>query len=163
MTYRPMKNGALCKACPRKGQPFVPPEGRPGAAVVWLGQEPSAQEVKQERPFVGPTGTRLTHLWEAACELLKVRIPRTSIWITNGTLCPSVTNGDKEARLAAKCCRPRLMRELAACSPKAAILVMGKWAAFSLFGTERGVGELHGFHLKLRQPRGSKTPEDLRR
>lgn len=163
MKYDPRKFGAQCDSCPRKSQSPVPPEGPAKASWCWLGQDPGAQEVKHGRPFVGPTGTRLTHIWEEACTRAGRPVPRSSIWITNAALCLPVVNGnEKESRTAVLCCRPRLMKELNRLHPDAGLLVMGKWAWFSLTNEKKGMGKVQGFHLKLDQP-GAEAPPDLRR
>lgn len=134
-----------------------------GARWVWLGQDPGKNEVLQGRPFVGNTGRRLLDMWNAACKNLGVKpIERREVWITNACCCMPVTNGDKEAREAVLCCRPRLMRELAQVNDNAGILVLGKWALLALTGMWKGGGKLHGFHVKLKKPTGFDDPSDLR-
>lgn len=149
--YDPRKHGARCDACPRRGQVVVPPEGpKQGARWCWLGQDPGPTEVRKGRPFIGPTGTRLTRIWESACEAIGYpAIQRQEIWITNACLCIPLTPSAKEARDAATCCRPRLSAELARLHPDAGILAMGKWALFALTGKEKGMGGFQGFHLML--------------
>lgn len=118
--------------------------------VVWLGQDPGHQEVKQGRPFVGPTGARITHIWERAFAALgKAVMPRSQVYITNAALCLPLSKSNSEAKKAMTCCRPRLLRELRQANPNAGILAMGKWAWFALTGSEKGVGKFIGFHVKL--------------
>lgn len=149
MRYDPRKHDALCHLCPRAGQVVVPPEGPKRAHICWLGQDPGKTEVKQLRPFVGATGTRLIALWEKGCELTKVVLPRRLVWVTNVCLCLPVTKSQSEGRRAADCCAPRLRRELEALHPGAGILAMGKWAFYALTGLLKGQGKFQGFHVPI--------------
>src|SRR5258708_3355028 len=62
--YDPRENGALCDECPRNSRKPVPPEGKPGAQWIWLGQDPGQTEERLGRPFVGATGILLSRIWE---------------------------------------------------------------------------------------------------
>lgn len=151
MTYDPRKLGASCGRCPRRSQRPVPPEGKSGAAIVWLGQDPGDRETAEGRPFVGPTGTRLTHIWERACEKMLGRvIPRAEIWITNSAKCQPITKSAREAKQAVDCCRPLLYNELRqAIHSRAAFLFMGKWAWYAVTGMLKGVDSYKGFHVTV--------------
>lgn len=155
MTYDPKAHGAQCAVCPRRGQTVVPPEGRRDKArAVWLGQDPGKMEEKEGRPFVGPTGVRLRHLWETACHEHGVSLPRNQLWVTNAALCAPITKGEREAKAAVDCCRPRLLAELLAlrrAQPHAqlGILPMGKNAWLALTGQAKGQGGLQGFHVPV--------------
>jgi len=148
--YDPQKHGALCATCPRKGCTPVPPEGRPGLRACLLGQDPGANEVRLLRPFVGATGTRLTHLLQYAHAEVGTPFERGSYFITNAALCAPLTKSEKEARGAVDACRPRLLRELAGLTPRAGVLAMGKWAYYALTGSDTGMGKYQGFHVELR-------------
>lgn len=166
MKYNPRKHGCKCDSCPRKTQTPVPPEGNPnGARYVWIGQDPGKQEAKQGRPFVGATGTRITHIWERACAAAGVKIDRKEIFITNAALClPLENEKGKDTATAMACCRPRLMAELASVDPNAWVLAMGKWALAVLTGSATGISKLIGFHIKINQPTGQKeVRDDLRK
>ena len=139
--YDPERAGALCSQCPLRGQSAViPPEGPSDASIVVVGESPALQDVKQGRPFMGPNGTKLASILEAA------QLKRSQVYLTNALLCRVETPGAtgakrfdikaylsflnklnterrKMARAAKQpftpfpspfaCCRPRLMRELA--------------------------------------------------
>lgn len=149
VSYDPKKHGAKCDSCPRNTQVPVPPEGKPGARVAWIGQDPGQTEARLGRPFVGATGTRLLHIWDRACAAAGQPIPRSEIWITNAALCLAVTGKEKEARDAVLCCRPRLLNELKRCAPDAALLLMGKGALLAVTGKTKGMGALTGFHIPI--------------
>jgi len=150
--YDPRENGALCDECPRRTRKPVPPEGPihgEPARWVWLGQDPGQTEERLGRPFVGATGILLSRIWESACAKLGRPIPRGKIWITNAALCRPLGSGEKEARRAVVCCRPRLVRELGQATRGAAILSMGKWAYFALTGETKGISKYIGFYRVL--------------
>lgn len=150
--YSPEKLGAICRLCPRQGQIPVPPEGPvSGAKVVFLGQDPGHQETKQGKPFVGPTGARLDHIWERGWKALNLPVmSRSLVLVTNAALCqPIIQTSESEARKAMSCCRPRLLKELESISPDAGLLLMGKWAFFAVKGKTKGIGKYLGFHFKV--------------
>lgn len=151
--FDPRKRGALCDHCPRRNQPKVPPEGKPERAkAVWLGQDPGDQEVRHGQPFIGPTGSRLTRIWEEGQLAVGQPVPtlnRADVWITNAALCPPMTKSAAEATQAVDCCRPRLLRELKLLDRNLGILVMGKYALYALTGKVKGMGKLTGFHIPV--------------
>lgn len=153
MSFNPRKLGARCDLCPRKNQTPVPPEGpRDGALWVWLGQDPGEQEVKKGRPFIGPTGTRLTHVWAHGCEEVGTVVPRSEVFIINTSACLPLTKRDSEAKAAADCCYPMwkyFMKKFV--SPAAAILSMGRWAFYQLTGKRKGVGKYQGFYVRFKR------------
>lgn len=153
LDYDARKNGAVCDKCPRKGSVVVPPEGPNKASICFIGQDPGRQEVKQRKPFIGPTGARLFKLWKIAWERMKLPVvPRERIWITNASLCMPVTKSNSEAKSAAVCCRPRLLRELRSrLLPHAGLLVMGRWAMFTVTGRDKGMSKYTGYHMKLKE------------
>lgn len=89
------------------------------------------------RPFIGPSGALVTKM------LSQVHRDRSTVWITNSTLCRPPPNADiKEKLLAAKACLPRLQRELASLPP-VPILALGAIAARTLLPTRlEGITEL---------------------
>lgn len=111
--YDPKRYGADCDNCPLSGRPCVPPQFEDGHVIV--GEAPGAVEVKQGRPFVGPSGKLLTKALEA------VGARREFLHITNTVLCyaPQVPPAAIEA------CKPRLLREIEG----RRVLVLGNVAA----------------------------------
>lgn len=157
MPYDPRKFGAKCSSCPRKGQTPVGPSGPPGARVCWLGQDPGQTEVQMGQPFVGATGKRLANIWAAAEKSIGKEVPRKEIFVTNTCCCLPVTKSPKEAKLAADCCRPRLLAELRQLHPDAWILAMGRWADYALSGRIKGGAKYQGFHLPWRDDSPSQS------
>jgi DNA polymerase len=68
-----------CRACPlwERATQAVPGEGRPGARVLLVGEQPGDAEDRAGRPFVGPAGKLL----DAA--LARVGIARQDVFVTN--------------------------------------------------------------------------------
>ena len=162
MSYDPVRHGANCKNCPRRGQTPVGPSGPTGARICWLGQDPGVTEVQMGQPFVGATGKRLANIWAQAEKSIGKEIPRREIFVTNTCCCLPVTKSPKEAKLAADCCRPRLLAELSQLHPDAWILAMGKWAYYALSGKLKGQGKFQGFHLPWRPDEaGESSPADM--
>ena len=56
---------------------YVPPEGRLDARIVLVGEAPGRYENMHKRPFVGPSGQRLTEWWKHA------GLQRSDFYITN--------------------------------------------------------------------------------
>lgn len=138
--YDPVEHGALCHECPLNGRTVVPPSGAEDPELVIVGEGPGEQEVRQGRPFVGPSGKKLDELLREAGG-----IRRSQVWISNAVLCRAeVPNLKTKARFEVKnyiawlqaenkrrrkeaketggvlrllkspftCCKPRLRREL---------------------------------------------------
>ena len=139
----PRALGCLCDACPLNYLKPVLPEGNIQTAIMGIyGEAPGFQEVRQGRPFVGPSGSKLDDI------LREVNLKRSDVWVSNSILCrpeiPSMQGKKKydvptymawlrmenrriikEARIADKkanpkiyespfiCCKPRVDAELA--------------------------------------------------
>jgi uracil-DNA glycosylase len=107
--------------------------------------------VAQLAPFVGPTGKKLTGIWEKACAVAGVALPRKLIWVTNAALCLPLSKSAAEGKRAVDCCAPRLQRELQSLHSDAGILPMGKWAFYALTGRTKGVAKFQGFYNPLKK------------
>ncbi len=87
--YEPERCGAQCWRCPlhdmRDGVP-VPPESNPHATIAIIGEAPGEHEVREGRPFVGPSGTEITQA------LHNVGILRGQLHIDNVLLCRPPNN-----------------------------------------------------------------------
>ena len=121
------QQGARCLECPFIEAKVVPPEpAKSGApALVLVGEAPGRNEEKLGRPFVGLGGKLVDRLLQD-----ETKLPRTSTHLTNAALC----RGDNEDDFAqaAKCCAPRLLREIH--QFEAPIAPLGKLATKSILG-----------------------------
>jgi DNA polymerase len=109
-------------------------EGRAGARIVLLGEQPGDREDQEGRPFVGPAGRELDRGLEAA------GIPRAEAYVTNAVKHFKFTERgrrrihQKPNQMEIKACRPWLDEELRVVGPEAVIL-LGATAAQAIMGS----------------------------
>jgi uracil-DNA glycosylase family protein len=126
---------AGCTACPlhERGTQTVFGEGRRGARVMLIGEQPGDQEDLQGRPFVGPAGQLLD--WS----LEKAGIDRTQAYVTNVVKhFKWVPRGkrrihSKPSSMEIRACLPWLEAELEVVRPEI-IVLLGATAAQALLG-----------------------------
>src|SRR4051794_9699890 len=126
-----------CRGCPlwQNATQGVMGEGRQGAAVMLVGEQPGDQEDVEGRPFVGPAGRVLDEALEAA------GIDRQAAYVTNAVKHfkweargkRRIHQKPNAAELAA--CRPWLDAELEVIRPTVLVL-MGATAAQALLGRQ---------------------------
>lgn len=141
-----------CQGCPLEGSKIVPPEGNPHAIMAIVGEGPGYQEEMEGRPFTGPSGQFLNNL------LARAGIDRSTLWITNATLCRPKTviinnkpqSSDVVVRLAAKYCKSRLDEELYKIRPKV-VVGLGSQSVKSLYSASASLkgrrGAIHELDL----------------
>ncbi|WP_228468162.1 uracil-DNA glycosylase, partial [Achromobacter denitrificans] len=134
----------LCKG--RRNAVF----GHGGQPTRWLvvGEAPGEQEDRQGQPFVGRSG----QLLDAMLSAVSMSRER-DVFITNVIKCrPPGNRNPKPEEIAA--CSPYLMRQIALLKPER-ILVLGRFAAQTLLGTDATIGSLRGriHHLKTNEGR----------
>jgi uracil-DNA glycosylase family protein len=126
---------AGCTACPlyERATQTVFGEGRPGARVMLIGEQPGDQEDLQGRPFVGPAGQLLDWALE------KAGIDRTRAYVSNVVKhFKWVPRGkrrihSKPSSMEIKACMPWLEAELEVVQPEV-IVLLGATAAQALLG-----------------------------
>jgi uracil-DNA glycosylase family protein len=126
---------AGCTACPlwARATQTVFGEGRTGARVMLVGEQPGDHEDIEGRPFVGPAGRVLDNALEAA------GIEREDAYVPNAVKHFKWRERgkrrihDKPNRAEIGACRPCLDLQIAAVRPRALVL-LGATAAQSLFG-----------------------------
>ena len=129
---------AECESCPlREGSVYVPTrfarnESSSGRRLAIVGEAPGIQEGYFGEPFVGPSGKLIDRV------LRHYRIARSTVTLTNATLCRPEDNATPSAAAIAAC-RPRLLAEV---DQATEILALGNTAAQSLLGTKQGVTAL---------------------
>ena len=118
-------------------------EGRPGASIMLLGEQPGDQEDKQGHPFVGPAGRLLDRALEEA------GINRSDVYVTNAVKHFKWTERGKR-RIhqrpntgEIKACGYWLDAELGAVRPRLVVL-LGAVAGEAMFGSRFRVGEHRG-------------------
>lgn len=111
-----------------------------GAAVVFVGEAPGANEVKYGLPFAGEAGKKLSGF------LAEAGLTREEVYITNVVRCRPTANGGRRNRTPGKeipVCGQWLIRELEIISP-ATVVTLGNIALRWLCGKEYGIGDCHG-------------------
>ena len=111
-------------------------EGPAGARLMIVGEAPGADEDRQGRPFVGPSG-RLLERMLAAIGLARegVYIANTVYWRPPGNRTPSAEE--------VEACRPFIDRQIALVAPEVLMLAGGA-AAKTLLATTEGIMRLRG-------------------
>jgi uracil-DNA glycosylase family 4 len=144
--------GAKCNECPLRGRPLVPPSGPKTARLAVVGEAPGWSEAHAEKPegFIGPSGRILNKLL-AANKLRRenVAIQNAALCFPSGAIKPGSTSEEmdpKAVKIAMKCCRPRLIRELAEMKKLKVIAPLGAIAVRSLTNRKTlGILKARGF------------------
>ena len=125
-------------------------DGNPAARLMLIGEAPGAEEDRQGKPFVGPSGQLLDRM------LASIGLDRTGVYITNSIYWrPPGNRTPTPAEIAA--CQPFVERQIELIRPKL-ILFVGGIAARGLLGVKEGVTKLRGRRLLYRLADGSPLP-----
>jgi uracil-DNA glycosylase len=139
-----------CTRCPlyKHATRAVPGEGRKGAHLMLVGEQPGDKEDLAGKPFVGPAGRVLNQALEAA------GIPRTEVFVTN-----AVKHFKHEMRGKRRLHKRPNAYEIERCKvwldierrivKPAAIVALGATAARSLFGRPVTIAKLRGRMVQL--------------
>lgn len=111
-------------------------DGHPSARLMLIGEAPGAEEDRQGRPFVGPSGKLLDRM------LAAVGLDRSNVWITNLLFWRPPGNRPPTSTEVA-ICQPFLERQIELLAPRA-ILFLGGSAARALLDLTEGVTRLRG-------------------
>lgn len=134
---------AQCAACPlgktRKQAVFG--VGYRHAEWMLVGEAPGAEEDARGEPFVGQAGKLLDNML-AAIELTRAGETPKSVFIANVLKCRPPGNRNPEPGEVAQC-EPFLRRQVELVEPKL-VLVMGRFAAQALLGTDASIASLRG-------------------
>ncbi len=117
--------------------------GDKDADLMLIGEAPGAEEDKQGEPFVGQAGKLLDNM------LASIHLKRgEKVYIANVLKCRPPDNRDPHGE-EVSLCDPFLKRQIELVGPKV-IVVLGKFAAQSILGTDASIaslrGRLHEFH-----------------
>jgi uracil-DNA glycosylase family 4 len=129
---------AACETCPLNTPEygFVPSTGPDRALIALVGQNPGRNEIKYNKPFIGPSGRLLDKVLEA------YHLDRSQMFITNACLCTSRDNPSfTPPPLAVAACRPRLMTELRQHGVET-VMTLGNTATQSILRTKTGITSL---------------------
>lgn len=127
-----------CRGCDlyRDADQTVFGAGSPGSTIMFVGEQPGDQEDRAGEPFVGPAGRLFDRALDAA------DIDRETTYVTNAVKHFKFTRAagqkrrihEKPNRGEVIACRPWLLAELGAISPRI-VVCLGATAAQALLGT----------------------------
>jgi DNA polymerase len=141
---------SACGLCKGRRHAVVGQGAQPTRWLV-VGEAPGEQEDRQGQPFVGRSGQLLDAML-AAVGMSRER----DVFITNVIKCrPPGNRNPKPEEIAA--CSPYLMRQIALLKPER-ILVLGRFAAQTLLGTDATIGNLRGRVHHLTTDEGVQIP-----
>ena len=135
---------AACTACGlcRSRRQTVFGVGNVRAEWMLIGEAPGAEEDARGEPFVGQAGKLLDNMLASVGLSRDGEDPRRSVYIANVLKCRPPGNRNPEPAEVAQC-EPFLKRQLALVQPRL-VLVMGRFAAQSLLGTDASIASLRG-------------------
>lgn len=110
-----------CTQCPSLGQDQVPSDGDPQARLMVIGQNPGHQEVKEGRPFVGPSGELVGYLLD------EIGLDRSEVYLANAVKCGTISNRSPHPEEMRTCWQTWLFSEIKLVDPDV-ILLLGKVA-----------------------------------
>ncbi len=125
-------------------------DGNPEAPIMLIGEAPGAQEDRQGKPFVGPSGQLLDRM------LKTIGLDRTKVYITNVIFWRPPGNRTPTAAEIA-ICQPFLERQIELLRPKLLVFV-GGIAARALLGVTQGVTKLRGRSFTYQTADGHEIP-----
>ena len=119
-------------------------DGNPAAPIMLIGEAPGAQEDRQGKPFVGPSGQLLDRM------LATIGLDRSKVYITNVIYWrPPGNRSPTAAEIAI--CQPFLERQIELIRPKFLVFV-GGIAARALLDRTEGVTKLRGRPFVYKMP-----------
>ena len=134
---------ASCRACSlcetRKQTVFG--VGNVHAEWMLIGEAPGAEEDARGEPFVGQAGRLLDNMLASIGMSRQGDTPK-SVYIANVLKCRPPGNRNPQPEEVSKC-EPFLLRQIELVGP-ALIVVMGRFAAQSLLGTDASIASLRG-------------------
>jgi DNA polymerase len=134
---------SACRACPlgEKRTQAVFGVGYRHAEWMLVGEAPGAEEDARGEPFVGQAGKLLDNML-ASIGLTRQGETPQSVFIANVLKCRPPGNRNPEPEEVARCA-PFLRRQVELVDPKV-VLVMGRFAAQALLGTDASIASLRG-------------------
>lgn len=140
-----------CSLCETRTQ-TVFGVGNTRADWMLIGEAPGAEEDARGEPFVGQAGRLLDNMLASIGMSRDGETPK-SVYIANVLKCRPPGNRNPQPEEVAKC-EPFLLRQIELVAP-ALIVVMGRFAAQSLLGTDASIanlrGKSHRIHVAGRQ------------
>jgi DNA polymerase len=134
---------AGCTACPLNATRTQTVFGVGNRSAEWMlvGEAPGAEEDARGEPFVGQAGRLLDNMLSAV-GLARTGSDARAVYIANVLKCRPPGNRNPAPDEVAQC-DPFLKRQIELVNPRL-VLVMGRFAAQSLLGTEASIASLRG-------------------
>jgi DNA polymerase len=132
---------AACGLC-RSRKQTVFGIGHPQAHWMIVGEAPGAEEDARGEPFVGQAGKLLDNMLASIGLSRTAEEPAQAVYIANVLKCRPPGNRNPEPGEVALC-EPFLKRQLALIRPRL-LIVMGRFAAQSMLGTDASIASLRG-------------------
>lgn len=128
-----------CRQCPlgESRRNAVPGEGSLQAEIMFVGEAPGAEEDRQGRPFVGPSGQLLDKILAGGMGLT-----RDQVYIANILKCRPPSNRDPYPAEIDEC-TPYLEEQIALIQPQL-LIALGRFAAQHLLQSDLSLGKLRG-------------------
>jgi len=134
---------AACRACTlcqtRKQTVFG--IGNVNASWMLIGEAPGSEEDQRGEPFVGQAGRLLNNMLQSL-GMSREGLTNRSVYIANALKCRPPGNRNPQPEEVARC-EPFLRRQVELVDP-AVIVVMGRFAAQSLLGSNASIASLRG-------------------
>ncbi|MBB5514429.1 DNA polymerase [Rubricella aquisinus] len=121
---------------------FVFSDGRPGAGLMIIGEAPGAEEDRQGKPFVGPSGQLLDKMLAAIGLARDAEDAAQAAYITNVIPWRPPANRDPSTDEIAMM-RPFLMRHIQLAQPRA-LLLLGNPSMKTVLQTKDGITRMRG-------------------
>jgi len=134
---------AQCRACPLADRRTHAVFGVGHRRAEWMlvGEAPGAEEDARGEPFVGQAGRLLDNML-ASIGLTRQGETPQSVFIANVLKCRPPNNRNPDPAEVAQC-EPFLRRQVELVDPRL-VLVMGRFAAQALLGTDASIASLRG-------------------
>ena len=110
--------------------------GNADADLMFVGEEPGAQEDREGTPFVGRAGKLLDQL------LREIELERKDVFVANALKCRPPGNRDPLPEEIEEC-EPHLMRQIELIEPKV-VCTLGNFSTKLLTGSPQGITKVHG-------------------
>lgn len=137
---------ATCTDCDLYACNHVLPEGPINSEIMFVAEAPGAEEEKQGKPFVGPSGHLFDNMLKMASEKINPRWDRKNIYITNIVKCRPSIEGNRNRTPNTKeiaTCKKFIDKEIQLVKPKV-VICMGSIAASVLIYPNFKITKEHG-------------------
>ena len=126
--------------CPMTRINRVDGDGPIPCSIMLIGEAPGKSEDKQGKPFVGKSGSELTHLYLAKC----AGIDRRNVYVTNLVKCRCNDRDRDPTQKEIDACGLLLARELQEVKPRF-IGMIGRLSTQWILGDNTKMEKVHGF------------------